>query len=66
MKKNLGKTDRLIRIGLGVLLFAVGMLFTSGWVSFVLLIGAGLLFVTAALGSSVLYLPFKIDTSQKA
>ena len=65
MKKNLGKTDRLVRIGLGVALFAIGMIFTSGWVSFVLLVGAALLFVTAALGSSVLYLPFKIDTSQK-
>jgi sulfite exporter TauE/SafE len=57
MKRNIGRTDRIIRIVLGVVLIALGFYFSSWW-------GAiGLIpLATAAIGWCPLYAPFKIST----
>ena len=60
MKKNVGKTDRIIRVVIGVIITAMGIYFKSWW---------GLLaiipFATAAMGFCGLYVPFKINTIKK-
>jgi hypothetical protein len=57
MKKNMGITDRWIRLVLGVLAIAAGLYFKSWW---------GLLGVvflgTALIATCPLYLPFGIST----
>ena len=57
MKKNIGKTDKVIRIILGLVIGAVGVYFQSWW---------GLLglipLLTAFVGTCGLYLPFGIST----
>ncbi len=57
MKQNIGKTDRIIRVVIGLIVIAVGAYFKSWW-------GAiGLLpIITAALGWCGLYAVFGIST----
>ena len=59
MKKNMGITDRWIRVVLGIVAIAAGLYFKSWW---------GLLGVvflgTALIGTCPLYLPFGISTRQ--
>ncbi len=57
MKRNIGKTDRIIRVLIGLIVIAVGAYFKSWW-------GAiGLLPIfTAALGWCGLYTLFGIST----
>ena len=57
MKCNVGKTDRIIRLLLGLIIIAAGIYFSSWWGA----IGAILLF-TAAVGWCPLYLPFGLST----
>ncbi|MBN2213341.1 MAG: DUF2892 domain-containing protein [Bacteroidales bacterium] len=60
MKSNLGKTDRIIRIIIGVLIAAAGVIFKSWW---------GLLAIiplfTGITGWCGLYVPFGISTAKK-
>ncbi len=60
MSKNLGKTDRIIRVIVALVIAALGIYFKSWW---------GLLAIvplaTAALGFCGLYVPFKISTVNK-
>ncbi len=60
MTRNVGKTDRIIRAIIGVVIAALGFYFKSWW---------GLLAVvplaTAALGFCGLYVPLKISTIEK-
>ncbi|MGM0529727.1 MAG: YgaP family membrane protein [Bacteroidota bacterium] len=57
MKKNIGKTDKTVRIILGMLIGVAGLYFQSWW---------GLLglipLLTAFMGTCGLYLPFGIST----
>ena len=65
MKQNVGSTDRLIRIVLGLILAAVGFfnLFGVGGTLGIILGIIGLvLLVTGALSWCPLYIPFKIST----
>lgn len=59
MKRNMGITDRWIRVVLGIVAIAAGFYFKSWW---------GLLGVvflgTALIGTCPLYLPFGISTRQ--
>jgi len=57
MNKNIGSTDRLFRIFLGVIILAAGFYFQSYW-------GAiGLIpLLTALVGWCPIYAPFKIST----
>ncbi len=60
MRKNLGKTDRIIRAIVALAIAALGIYFRSWW---------GLLAIvplaTAVLGFCGLYVPFKISTIKK-
>jgi len=61
MKGNIGITDRVIRIVIGLAVGVLGIVFKSWW---------GLLglipLATAAVGTCPLYLPFGISTKRKA
>ncbi len=57
MKKNVGSTDRVIRIMVGLIIISIGIYFKSWWG----LIGV-LPIVTAALGWCPAYLPFGISS----
>ena len=60
MKKNMGKTDKLIRLILGIVIIALGIISHSWW---------GLVGLVPLLTSFVsfcpLYAPFKISTIKK-
>jgi hypothetical protein len=57
MKRNVGKTDRIIRIILGILIAAAGIIFES-WLGLFAIIPI----VTALTGRCGLYRPFGIST----
>jgi hypothetical protein len=61
MKCNIGKTDKIIRMIIAALLFAIGLIFQTWW---------GLLgiipLITAVTGFCALYVPLKINTLKKA
>ncbi len=61
MMRNVGKTDRVIRIVLGLVIIILGYLNNSWW-------GAiGLIpLLTAFVGFCPLYVPFKINTEKSA
>ena len=59
---NMGSTDRIIRVVLGIILLAVGFFSLGGVWGIVLGIVGVILLVTAAIGWCPLYLPFKINT----
>jgi hypothetical protein len=60
MKLNIGNTDRLIRIVLGLAIAVLGIVFKSWWgLLAIVLLG------TAAVGTCPLYLPFGISTRKK-
>jgi hypothetical protein len=60
MKQNVGKTDKIIRVIIGLVIAVAGFYFKSWW---------GLLAIiplfTAALGFCGLYVPLKISTVEK-
>jgi hypothetical protein len=56
-EKNVGKTDRIIRLILGIVIIAVGIYFNSWWG----LLGLILIF-TAITARCALYYPFGINT----
>ena len=60
MKTNVGKTDRIIRIILGVGIIANGVYFRNSWGA----IGA-VPIITAIVGWCPAYLPFGISTCKK-
>ena len=57
MKCNVGTTDRIIRVLVGLIVIVLGLVFHSWWGA----IGVVLL-ATAALGWCPLYLPFGLST----
>lgn len=57
MKKNVGSTDRVIRVVLGLVVIALGIIFGSWWG----VIGLALL-ISAAASRCPAYLPFGIST----
>jgi hypothetical protein len=66
MKKNMGSIDRVARIvvaALVAILFFTNVI--SGTIGIILLTLAGLLTLTAILGSCPLYFPLKLDTGSK-
>ncbi len=62
MNQNVGSTDRLIRIVLGLILAVVGFFFVHGTLGLILGIVGLILLVTGALSWCPLYIPFKIST----
>lgn len=57
MKKNVGTVDRIIRIIIGVVIIALGFIYSSWWG----IIGV-IVLLTGILGSCLLYIPFGINT----
>jgi len=59
MKCNVGTTDRILRIVIGIIIIAIGVYFRSWW-------GAiGLIpIITGAIRWCPLYIPFKINTGK--
>ena len=65
MKKNMGSTDKLIRLLAAVIIAAMYYAnYISGTVAIILLIVAGIFIVTSFMGSCPLYLPFGISTKK--
>jgi di/tricarboxylate transporter len=66
MKKNMGTTDKVIRILVAVLVLVLFLTdVISGTPAVILLILAGVLVVTSLLGFCPLYLPFGLSTRRK-
>jgi hypothetical protein len=59
MKKNVGKTDRIIRVILGIVIITFGIIYHS-WLG---LIGAGII-IPALMGSDPLYTILGVDTNK--
>jgi predicted membrane protein len=64
MKSNVGSTDKIIRILLGIIIayFAYSTTFETAWVEAVLYIVAALLFITSAFSICPMYSVFRINT----
>ncbi len=64
--KNIGKTDKIVRVLIAVL-FTVLFLnqVVTGIFGVVLVILAGVFLLTSVVGTCPLYLPFKINTNHK-
>ncbi len=66
MKKNMGTTDKWIRLGAAAVIVLLALLkVISGTLGYVLLAVALIFVVTSALGICPLYLPFGISTAGK-
>ncbi len=63
-KQNLGTVDRAIRIALGIVLAAIGMLVLNGTASTVVSIIALIPIITGIVGFCPLYVPFKFSTKR--
>lgn len=61
MTQNIGSVDRIIRIVLGLVIAALGIIFHSWW-GLVAIIPLG----TALFGTCLIYLPFGMSTKPKA
>jgi len=57
MTQNMGKTDRIIRVVLGILIIAAGFYFNTLWGALGLI-----LLATGAIGWCPLYMPFHFST----
>ncbi len=66
MKLNIGSTDRIIRIMLGIAIgyFAYSTVIEASWVQVLLYVIAVILVVTALIGNCPLYSIFKINTCE--
>ena len=60
MQRNVGNTDRIIRIILGLAIIAIGIYFKSWWGA----VGLAPL-ITAVIGWCPAYMPFKITTCKQ-
>jgi Inner membrane protein YgaP-like, transmembrane domain len=66
MKKNMGTTDKVIRILVAVVVLVLFLTHViTGTLAVILLILAGIFVVTSLLGFCPLYLPFGLSTRKK-
>jgi hypothetical protein len=63
-KQNVGGIDRVIRIALGILLSAIGMIVVKGTTGTVISIIGLIPLVTGLVGFCPLYLPFRFSTNK--
>jgi len=61
--KNMGKTDRMIRVILGLALLILFFVMPGYW-KLLGLLGV-ILLLTSAAGVCLLYMPFKVNTNKK-
>jgi len=59
MKKNVGKTDRIVRVILGIVIIATGIYLKSWWG----VVGAGII-IPSIMGSDPLYNLLNINTNK--
>lgn len=67
MKKNMGTTDRIIRIAIALII--IGLYFTNiitGMMATILLVFAAIFIATSFISFCPLYLPFGLSTLRKA
>jgi len=64
MKRNMGMTDRIIRVIIGIAALLVALLATSGVADIILYIVAAIMLITALAGTCPLYIPLKISTKK--
>lgn len=66
MKKNVGRTDRIIRIIAGIILFALGFFLeiSSGWAWALMILGA-VLIITGIIAFCPVYALLKTNTLNK-
>ena len=59
MRKNMGKTDRILRAIIGTIVIAIGIFYQSWWGTL------GLIpLITAIISWCPIYLPFKLSTNK--
>lgn len=61
MEKNMGKSDKMIRLVLAVVFLAVGFS-VSGWLMYLFLVMTIVMALTSAFGVCPLYVPLGINT----
>ncbi|MFT6883795.1 MAG: hypothetical protein ACJAVY_002601 [Marinoscillum sp.] len=59
MKKNVGKTDRILRIILGIVIISIGIIYQTWWG----LVGAGIM-LPGLMSSDPLYTLLGVDTNK--
>lgn len=66
MKKNMGTTDKAVRLALAAIILLLYFMNTiSGTLAIVLLVVAAILAITSLIGVCPLYIPFGINTLGK-
>jgi len=64
MKKNMGNTDRIVRMIAGIAFVLMAIFLTSGALDIILYIFGTLWIVTSIVGTCPLYIPFNISTKK--
>jgi hypothetical protein len=64
MKKNIGNTDRIVRMIAGIAFVLIAIFLTSGALDIILYIFGSLWIVTSIVGICPLYIPFNITTKK--
>ena len=64
MKSNIGMTDRIIRVIIGIAALLVALLVTSGVADIILYIFAAIMLITALAGICPLYMLLKFSTKK--
>jgi uncharacterized membrane protein len=65
MKKNMGNTDRIVRMIAGIAFVLMAIFLTSGVLDVILYVFGSLWIVTSIAGICPLYIPFNISTKKK-
>ena len=64
MKQNMGRTDRIIRVLVGIAALLIAIFVTSGVVDIILYVIAAIMIITSLVGICPLYIPFGISTKK--
>lgn len=62
MEKNVGKTDKVVRLIVGIILLLLGIFSLGGWLQVVFIIVGAILVITGLISRCLLYIPFGIST----
>ena len=64
MKKNMGSTDRIVRMIAGIAFILGAFFLTTGALDIILYVFSGIFIVTSIIGFCPLYVPFGINTNK--
>ncbi len=62
MQKNVGTTDKVVRIILGIVLIILGIFYLENWLQIVAIFFGAVFLITGLVGRCGLYIPFGIST----